>query len=308
MDFKVREIRAAQGPKKPLRERETYFQLMQQGFSNNQACLIVGGNSKTRRRWRNGRNRPQPEGGSTGSTGAAAFWCFAVLENNRVLRPLLNTALLAPTRLAWRLPPGAGRSFLPDPCDEFCTSRNSSWLWAQDRLCVPRVHLRPSEPQDDLIEDRCEVRTEQVRHLMVQLSNTGNEGCGQRHMVRLQIVRKVRAPYPPAIGDKRRAAGCVPVNLTREDIDSCLHGVRELMTYIQILHNFRFIRFARRLHLGPQRSRSQLARVTEVIEEAEQPQHAHPSQPLLESTSEASIRRPEVRRSHQCIRRSRPAA
>ncbi|WP_375138113.1 IS30 family transposase [Streptomyces sp. Act143] len=29
---------------------------MQQGFSNNQACLIVGVNSKTGRRWRNGRN------------------------------------------------------------------------------------------------------------------------------------------------------------------------------------------------------------------------------------------------------------
>lgn len=56
MDFKIREIRTAQGPKKLLHERETYFQLMQQGFSNNQACLIVGVNSKTGRRWRNGRN------------------------------------------------------------------------------------------------------------------------------------------------------------------------------------------------------------------------------------------------------------
>jgi len=56
MDFKIREIRTAQGPKKLLHERETYFQLMQQGFSNNQACMIVGVNSKTGRRWRNGRN------------------------------------------------------------------------------------------------------------------------------------------------------------------------------------------------------------------------------------------------------------
>ncbi|MFK0259107.1 hypothetical protein [Streptomyces sp. NPDC090445] len=45
MDFKIREIRTAQGPKKLLRERETYFQLMQQGFSNEQACRIVGINS-----------------------------------------------------------------------------------------------------------------------------------------------------------------------------------------------------------------------------------------------------------------------
>lgn len=56
MDFKIREIRTAQGRKKLLREREAYFQLMQQGFSNEQACRIVGVNSKTGRRWRNGRN------------------------------------------------------------------------------------------------------------------------------------------------------------------------------------------------------------------------------------------------------------
>lgn len=62
--------------------------------------------------------------------------------------------------------------------------------------------------------------------------------------------------------------------------DPCLHEVREVMTYVEILHDFRFIRLAGRLHLSPQRSRSQLARITEVIEEAEQPQHAHPRQPL----------------------------
>ncbi|MFD0034356.1 hypothetical protein ACFVJK_40295 [Streptomyces sp. NPDC127172] len=45
MDFKIREIRTAQGQKKLLRERETYFRLMQQGFSNNQACRIVGINA-----------------------------------------------------------------------------------------------------------------------------------------------------------------------------------------------------------------------------------------------------------------------
>ncbi|GAA3911015.1 IS30 family transposase [Streptomyces sp. NPDC003631] len=56
MDFKIREIRTAQGSKKLVRERETYFRLMQQGLSNNQACRIVGINPKTGRRWRNGRS------------------------------------------------------------------------------------------------------------------------------------------------------------------------------------------------------------------------------------------------------------
>ncbi|MET9189082.1 IS30 family transposase [Streptomyces tendae] len=57
MDFKIRELRTvAQGRKKLLREREAYFQLMQQGLSNNEACQIVGINPKTGRRWRNGRS------------------------------------------------------------------------------------------------------------------------------------------------------------------------------------------------------------------------------------------------------------
>jgi transposase, IS30 family len=56
MDFEIREIRTAQGPRKLLRERETYFRLMQQGFSNEHACQIVGINAKTGRRWRNGRS------------------------------------------------------------------------------------------------------------------------------------------------------------------------------------------------------------------------------------------------------------
>ncbi|MER7521375.1 IS30 family transposase, partial [Streptomyces sp. NPDC126499] len=55
MDFEIREDRTAQGRKQLLRERETYFRLMQQGFSNEQACRVVGINAKTGRRWRNGR-------------------------------------------------------------------------------------------------------------------------------------------------------------------------------------------------------------------------------------------------------------
>lgn len=57
MDFKIRELRrVAQGRKQLLREREAYSQLMQQGFSNKEACRIVGINEKTGQRWRNGRS------------------------------------------------------------------------------------------------------------------------------------------------------------------------------------------------------------------------------------------------------------
>src|SRR4029079_16722131 len=57
MDFKIRELRTvAQGRKQLVREREAYSQLMQQGFTNKEACRIVGINEKTGRRWRNGRS------------------------------------------------------------------------------------------------------------------------------------------------------------------------------------------------------------------------------------------------------------
>lgn len=77
MDFKIREIRTAQGPKKLLREREEYFRLMQQGFSNGHACQIVGINAKSGRGWRNAvpsaSRRRHP-----GSAGGAAFWSVQV--------------------------------------------------------------------------------------------------------------------------------------------------------------------------------------------------------------------------------------
>ncbi|MDJ0379541.1 helix-turn-helix domain-containing protein, partial [Streptomyces sp. G-G2] len=56
MDFRIREVRSPQGRKKLAEERAGYFQLMQQGLSNKEACRIVGINPKTGRRWRNGRN------------------------------------------------------------------------------------------------------------------------------------------------------------------------------------------------------------------------------------------------------------
>ncbi|MFG3026922.1 IS30 family transposase [Streptomyces sp. NPDC048254] len=55
MDFEIRKVRSPQGRKKLSAERAAYFQLMQQGVSNEDACRIVGVNSKTGRRWRNGR-------------------------------------------------------------------------------------------------------------------------------------------------------------------------------------------------------------------------------------------------------------
>ncbi len=55
MDFEIRKVRNPQGRKKLSAERAAYFQLMQQGVSNEDACRIVGVNSKTGRRWRDGR-------------------------------------------------------------------------------------------------------------------------------------------------------------------------------------------------------------------------------------------------------------
>ncbi|MEU6777544.1 IS30 family transposase [Streptomyces sp. NPDC046759] len=55
MDFEIRKVRSPQGRKKLSAERAAYFQLVKQGVSNEDACRIVGVNSKTGRRWRNGR-------------------------------------------------------------------------------------------------------------------------------------------------------------------------------------------------------------------------------------------------------------
>ena len=55
MDFEIRKVRSPQGRKKLSAERAAYFQLMQQSVSNDDACRIVGVNSKTGRRRRSGR-------------------------------------------------------------------------------------------------------------------------------------------------------------------------------------------------------------------------------------------------------------
>lgn len=56
MDFEIRKDRTAQGPVKLSRERAAYSRLMQQGYSNTEACRIVGITPRTGRRWRNGRS------------------------------------------------------------------------------------------------------------------------------------------------------------------------------------------------------------------------------------------------------------
>lgn len=61
MEFEIRKDRTKpQGRKKLTRERAEYFQLMQQGYSNREACRIVGIDIRTGKKWRNGdRSRGQ---------------------------------------------------------------------------------------------------------------------------------------------------------------------------------------------------------------------------------------------------------
>lgn len=55
MEFEIRKDRTKpQGRKKLTRERAAYFQLMQQGYSNREACRIVGIDIRTGKKWRNG--------------------------------------------------------------------------------------------------------------------------------------------------------------------------------------------------------------------------------------------------------------
>ncbi|MFD6936330.1 IS30 family transposase [Streptomyces goshikiensis] len=56
MDHQIREDRKPQGRRKLAAERSAYFQLVQQGYSNIEACRLVGINARTGRVWRNGRH------------------------------------------------------------------------------------------------------------------------------------------------------------------------------------------------------------------------------------------------------------
>lgn len=55
MDFTIRADRTPQGRRKLSRERAAYSRLMRQGYSNTQACRIVGVDRRTGQKWRNGR-------------------------------------------------------------------------------------------------------------------------------------------------------------------------------------------------------------------------------------------------------------
>ncbi|MEU9850099.1 helix-turn-helix domain-containing protein [Streptomyces sp. NPDC047985] len=56
MGHQIREDRRPQGRKKLTAERAAYFQLMREGYSNKEACRIVGINPRTGKVWRNGRH------------------------------------------------------------------------------------------------------------------------------------------------------------------------------------------------------------------------------------------------------------
>ncbi|WP_099014349.1 IS30 family transposase [Streptomyces malaysiensis] len=56
MDFEIRKVRTAQGPVKLSRERAAYSRLVQEGYSNAEACRIIGIDARTGRKWRNGRS------------------------------------------------------------------------------------------------------------------------------------------------------------------------------------------------------------------------------------------------------------
>ncbi|MFE1370051.1 IS30 family transposase [Streptomyces anulatus] len=55
MDFEIRGDRTPQGPRKLSREREAYSRLVQQGYSNSEACRVLGVDRRTGNKWRNGR-------------------------------------------------------------------------------------------------------------------------------------------------------------------------------------------------------------------------------------------------------------
>jgi transposase, IS30 family len=64
MVFEIRGDRTPQGARKLSAERAEYFRLMQQGYSNVEACARVGVSDRTGRIWRNGRAASQWTSGS----------------------------------------------------------------------------------------------------------------------------------------------------------------------------------------------------------------------------------------------------
>lgn len=64
MEFEIRDRSVNRGRRSLIEERRVYLLLMQQGVSSAEACRIVGINSRTGKRWRNGR---APSSGHTGA-------------------------------------------------------------------------------------------------------------------------------------------------------------------------------------------------------------------------------------------------
>lgn len=84
MDFKIREDRRPQGPRKLVQEREAYFRLVDQGMGYSEAAAVIGINVRTGKRWRNGR-------GASGKNKAAP-------PINAVVPPPVETGPPAPSR------------------------------------------------------------------------------------------------------------------------------------------------------------------------------------------------------------------
>ncbi|GAA4025304.1 hypothetical protein GCM10022232_83440 [Streptomyces plumbiresistens] len=84
MDFEIRKDRTPQGTRKLSREREAYSRLMAHGFSNREACRIIGIDRRTGQKWRNGR-RPTgtqrkalaPLGAVSTPSGTSRYLCEA---------------------------------------------------------------------------------------------------------------------------------------------------------------------------------------------------------------------------------------
>ncbi|MGB8941071.1 MAG: IS30 family transposase, partial [Streptomyces sp.] len=88
MEFEIRPDRTRpQGRKKLTRERAAYFRLMAQGYSNREACRIIGVDVRTGKKWRNGNHAPgkgrrplPPAGKETVACGLSRY----LSENDRI--------------------------------------------------------------------------------------------------------------------------------------------------------------------------------------------------------------------------------
>jgi transposase, IS30 family len=86
LDFEIREDRRKpQGAKKLTRERDAYFQLMRQGYTNKAACRIVGIDERTGSKWRYGRHANRSEKALPPDRRVAAFSRSDAVGHSRYL-------------------------------------------------------------------------------------------------------------------------------------------------------------------------------------------------------------------------------